>query len=342
VVIPPFAPGAGGQNTISQIVLRLERMGHTCSFWLDDPFDRLERKPAAILRHWIVDHFAPVEAPLYKGFDDWFGADVALATGWQTVYPTLLLDGCRARAYLVNDHEPEFYATSVESRFAEDTYRRGLHCIAASPWLRDLLSQRYGASATDFQLGVGHDVYWPRPVERRRDTVILYARIHTPRRAVGVAIEALAELHRRRPDVRLVFFGDDKRPPTPFPYEHLGVVGREELAFAYSEATVGMVLSMTNFSLIPKEMMACGLPCVELAGVSAESIFGTDGPIELAELDPVALADAVERLLEDRELWERRSREGAEFVRSHTWDVAAEQVEAGVREALRRREPVPA
>ena len=70
-----------------------------------------------------------------------------------------------------------------------------------------------------------------------------------------------------------------------------------QLAWLYSEATVGLCLSLTNFSLMPKEMLACGLPCVELAGISAESIFGADGPLELASLDPIALADAIERLL---------------------------------------------
>lgn len=340
IVIPPFKSGAGGMNTINQIVMRIERMGHTCSFWLSDPFDELGRKSASVLRQWLVDHFAPVSAPLFKGFEHWYGADVVMATGWQTVHPAMLLDGCRSRVYLVNDHEPEFYATSVESWLAEQTYSLDLYCIAASPWLRDLLIERYGASSTDFQLGVDHSNYFPRPIERRQDTVIFYARAHTPRRGVEVATEALAELKRHRPDIRVVFFGHDGRVLSPIPYEHIGIVTREELAWAYSEATVGLVLSMTNFSLIPKEMMACGLPCVELAGVSAESIFGEDGPIELADLEPDSLADAMERLLTDPELWQRRSQQGIEFVASHTWDVAAEQVERGFREALRQRESV--
>ena len=89
---------------------------------------------------------------------------------------------------------------------------------------------------------------------------------------------------------------------------------------------------------MPKEMLACGLPCVELAGVSAESIFGPDGPLELAPLEPVAIADALERLLVSRELRERRSLEGIEFVASHTWERATDEVEAGLRHALRERE----
>ena len=60
------------------------------------------------------------------------------------------------------------------------------------------------------------------------------------------------------------------------------------LARAYSEATVGLCLSLTNYSLIPQEMLACGLPCVDLAGASTEAELGRDGGVELAEPDPIA------------------------------------------------------
>src|SRR5581483_10760863 len=101
----------------------------------------------------------------------------------------------------------------------------------------------------------------------------------------------------RRPDVRIVLFGTDTVLDASFDYEHMGVLSAEQLAALYSEATVGLCLSLTNFSLMPKEMLACGLPCVELAGISAESIFGHDGPLELAPLDSNAIADSMQRLL---------------------------------------------
>jgi glycosyltransferase involved in cell wall biosynthesis len=339
LVIPPFTQGSGGHNTLFQILSRLEQRGHACSVWLADYHGHMRDVWPAVMRHDINDFFAPLKGPVYKGFDAWQGADVAIATGWQTVHATLALENCRARAYVVNDHEPEFYAASTERTLAEDTYRRGLHCIAASPWLRDLLIERYGASADAFQLGVDGETYRPLPVERRSDTVIYYARHATPRRAVPIGLMALAELHRRLPHVRIVLFGTDKPLHAAFPYEHLAVLTPKQLARLYSEATAGLCLSMTNFSLMPKEMLACGLPCVELAGVSAESIFGEDGPLDLAPLEPQALADALERLIVDRERSRRRSREGVEFVASHTWDHATDEVEAGLRHALRQREP---
>jgi O-antigen biosynthesis protein len=338
LVIPSFRRGSGGHNTLLQIFSRLEQRGHLCSVWLYDFTGQHNAEWPAVIRADIREFFAPIEGPVYKGFEDWQGADVAIATGWQTVHPTLMLDQCRARAYIVNDHEPDFYAASTEREMAEDTYRHELHCIAASPWLRDLLVERYATSADAFQLGVDHSLYQPRPVPRRRDTVIYYARHVTPRRAVPVGLMALSELHRRRPDLRIVLFGDEGRLESPFPYEHLGVLTPPQLATLYSEATVGLCLSLTNFSLMPKEMLACGLPCVELVGVSAESIFGSDGPLELASLDPRAIADALERLLDDSEHREQRSREGIEFVASHTWEHATDEVEAGLRHALRERE----
>jgi O-antigen biosynthesis protein len=338
MVIPPFNRGSGGHNTLFQIFTRLEQRGHACSVWLADYYGYARSLWPAVLRSEIQEFFAPFQGPVYKGFADWQGADVAIATGWQTVHATLQLDHCRARAYIVNDHEPEFFAASTEHELAADTYSYDLHCIAASPWLRDQLIERYGASAEAFQLGVDHATYHPRPVARQPATVIYYARYVTPRRAVPIGLMALAELKRRRPDVRVVLFGTSETLDASFDHEHIDVLSPEQLSWLYSEATVGLCLSLTNFSLMPKEMLACGLPCVELAGISAESIFGSDGPLELAPLDPNRIADAMQHLLEDPQAWQRRSREGIEYVASHTWEHATDEVEAGLRHALHERE----
>jgi glycosyltransferase involved in cell wall biosynthesis len=338
VVIPPFGRNSGGHNSIFQLLLRLERMGHTVSVWVDDAMGHFAGQGPAVTAQNLREWFAPLAAPVQHGFDHWYGADIAVATGWQTVHTVLTLDQTRARAYLVHDHEPEFYATSAERQWAEDTYRFGLHAITASPWLHDIVVNRHGGTATTFDFGVDHEVYVPRPVQRRRDTVVFYARSVTPRRAVPLGMLALQELRRRRPDVRLVLFGDTKPDDAPFAHEHLGVAAPEALSWLYSEATVGLCLSMTNYSLIPQEMLACGLPCVDLAGFSAETVFGADGPVELAPFDPMALADALERLLADEPLWAQRSAAGPQFVQDRTWDAAAAQVEAGLRTALRYRE----
>jgi glycosyltransferase involved in cell wall biosynthesis len=77
---------------------------------------------------------------------------------------------------------------------------------------------------------------------------------------------------------------------------------------------------------------------VDLAGASTEAELGRDGGIELADPDPIAIADALERLLDDRELWERRSQRGLVQAAQASWDEAGRQVEHHLREALRERE----
>jgi glycosyltransferase involved in cell wall biosynthesis len=342
VVIPPFQRGSGGHMSLFQLVLRLERAGHDISIWIDDELGFMKEDRAARIRRQIREWFVPLEAPVDKGFDEWFGADVALATGWQTAHSVAMLGGCRSRAYLVQDHEPEFYSTSAEAYWAKQTYALGFHHLCGSPYLEEMVT-RYGGTSSRFSFGIEHEVYYARDVAREPDTVVMYGRDVTPRRAVPLAIMAVEELLERRPQTRVLSFGNQIPINAPFPYEDLGVLSLEELAWTFSRATVGLVLSMTNYSVIPQEMLACGMPVVELAGVSGEGIFGTDGGVTFAPFDPIALAGALEGLLDDKAQWQRRSAEGLAWAKGRTWDLGAQQVEAGLREAQRvaAARPVP-
>jgi glycosyltransferase involved in cell wall biosynthesis len=336
VVLPSMRVGSGGHDTVLQVVAGLERRDHTCSLWVlgDARAARLEWP--ATLRRKALDHYAAVAAPAFRGFADWYGADVALATSWETAYAVAALPNCRARAYMLNDHEPEFHATSVERDLAQRTYGLGLHGIAGSPWLQELYTG-YGGEATTFEYGIDHDVYRPRAAERAPDTVLFYGRHGTPRRAVPLGLAALERLHERRPGVRIVIFGDESPVDAPFPYEHVGVTAQEDLARLFSAGTVGLSLSLTNYSLVALQMAACGMPCVELDGPNTRGVFGDGDAVLRAPRDPDPLATALERLLDDPGERERRAAVGAELARGRTWEKAAAEVEAGLRGALRRR-----
>jgi glycosyltransferase involved in cell wall biosynthesis len=192
----------------------------------------------------------------------------------------------------------------------------------------------YGLPASHFELGVDTSLYGPQDVARRHDVVLFYARASTPRRAVPIALVALGELKRRRPNVEVWLYGHGWPPGIDYPFRNLGVVSGGELARLYGTATVGLVLSMTNYSLVPQEMLACGLPCVELDSPSVVAAFGREGPLELADAEPLSIVGALERLLDDPQLRARRAAEGAALVAAHTWDAAARQVEEGLQAAL--------
>lgn len=329
VVVPQFRRGSGGHSTIANLVRVLEGRGHQVAISVHDEEGRHAGGDVEAL---FNEFFGPVRAKV--ALDTPPDCDVVLATGWQTVHVALQVPA-RGRAYLVQDHEPEFYATSAERIWAEETYQRGLHCICASPWLADLVRERYGASASSFDLGVDHARYRPLPTHRRDDLVLVYARAVTPRRAVPMALLAMDELHRRRPDVEIALFGEAREIVTPFAHRHLGVLEPDALAHAYASATVGVVLSLTNPSLVPTEMLACGLPVVDVRSDAMVATFGLDGPIALCDVSAEGVCGAVTRLLDDLAERADRSRRGTELVAQRTWAQAGEQLEAGLREALR-------
>ena len=165
--------------------------------------------------------------------------------------------------------------------------------------------------------------------------MLFYARAVTPRRAVPLGLLALAELHRRRPRIEIALFGEARPIAAPFPYRPLGVLEPGALARAYSEATVGLVLSLTNPSLIPQEMLACGLPCVDVASESMLATYGADGPATLAAPEPIALCEAIEALLDDPARRARQAADGLRWAAARTWPAAAAQVQDGLRAAVR-------
>jgi len=334
-VVPSFQRGSGGHTTIANIVRALEAGGTECSIWIDDAGARMSASGSPQdLRTWFGPFNAQVGYGIHELASGRTKADVVVATGWQTAFSVRTLPAA-GRAYLVQDHEPEFFGTSFQREYARRSYGLGLYPVTAGRWLAELMEREYGLPATSFDLGIDGELYRPQQaIERELDTVLAYARWSTPRRAVPVVLAALAELRERRPQTQVLFFGQPGEVGADFPHTNLGTVSDTELPALYARATVGLVLSMTNYSLVPQEMLACGLPCVELSSPSVLAAFGDDGPLDTAALDPAAIAAALQRLLDDPGLRERRAREGAQLRAERTWTHAGDQVHAGLLAAI--------
>ena len=108
-----------------------------------------------------------LDAEVFVGFEDFDSADVAVATSWWTAYPVRDLPRCKEKVYLVQDHESEFYPTSVESLWAEQTYAMGYRCLAYTPWLAGVLRDRYGLEVAQFDMGTDLETYAPGAPEER-------------------------------------------------------------------------------------------------------------------------------------------------------------------------------
>jgi glycosyltransferase involved in cell wall biosynthesis len=335
-VVPWWNIGSGGITTIFRIIRQLELRGHRNAIYVFDPHFH-NRMSALELRTQIREHFVPgIEAEVFLGLEDFDSADVAFATGWETAFAVRDLPRCREKAYLVQDHEPEFYATSAQSLWVEETYRMGYRCVAYTPWMAELLESRYGVRARWFECGTDLETFpFGEEAGRREEIVAVYARRETERRAVDLAMAGLALLARRRPALRPVLFGSRRKTALPFPAEDLGVVSPRRLSELYRQASVGMVFSLTTHSLVAHEMMASGLPVVELEGANVGSALGSSGDVaEMAARRPDAIADAVERLLDDRAAAAAMAGRARAFVEARTWERAGDQIESALREFL--------
>ena len=336
-IVPPWGIGSGGHTTIFRLVREMERRGHSCSIHLFDPEGR-DRRSGGELREEIRSSFIEVEAPVFRDLERFSGADIAIATEWRTAFPVRDLPGCREKVYLVQDDEPQFYATSSLSIWAEESYRMGYRCIAYTPWMADILRDQWGLEAHPFECGTDTDVYeFAGEDDREPGLVVVYARGETERRAVELALAGLATAFERRPSLRVVAFGSNLGVTAPFPIDDLGVQPPRALAELYRGASVGLVFSLTTHSLVAHEMMASGLPVVELEGENVSSALGQSGElVELAERTPDSIADAVERLLDDRARAAAMAGRARSFVEERTWERAGGQVERALLDYMSR------
>jgi glycosyltransferase involved in cell wall biosynthesis len=87
-----------------------------------------------------------------------------------------------------------------------------------------------------------------------------------------------------------------------------------------------VVFSLTTHSLVAHEMMASGLPTVELEGENVGSALGPPGElVEQVARRPDAIADAIERLVSDAAERERLRRAGRANAARFTWEEAAKR-----------------
>src|SRR5262249_54859110 len=147
---------------------------------------------------------------------------------------------------------------------------------------------RFGAKARDIPFWVDRRYYFAPDArrERQRPRILYFARPHMPRRCYELGLEALAVLAKQTPEIEICLFGADHVPGRlDFPYTALGILSPKELGELYRGYDVGLAFSTTNPSLVTFEMMACGLPVVDLDVFDARDRHG-GYPAVLAEPSP--------------------------------------------------------
>ena len=334
--IPDFNIGSGGHLNIFRTIWHLEQMGYVSGIVIAKP---AQHSDAAQARDDIRTHFFPLQAQVYLGCDGLPPCEFALATGWDTAYTVRAFDGEAHKLYFVQDFEPHFFAMGTEWVLAENTYRFGFFGITAGGWLGHKLQADYGMQTHAVGFGVELERY--RRLPRREPEikrVFFYARPPTPRRAFELGLLVLNAVWQRRPDTQFVLAGwDTAGYDIPFPHLACGTLSLDDLPDLYSQCDVALVLSLTNLSLLPLELMACGCAVVSNRGPNVQWLLHDDVAV-LADATPEALTDAVCELLRDDARRAALSARAEALARSQTWDEVARQFEAGLLAA--REQPL--
>jgi glycosyltransferase involved in cell wall biosynthesis len=334
-IMPMFGPGAGGHRTLMRTIYLLDTMGIRSRVYISDIHFALTEEE---LRHTAEQFYGfPMEnVRFYDSPDKMTYAEGVVATSWHTAYVVQGFSNCLSKFYFVQDFEPYFYGVGTQYALAENTYKMGFRGITAGNWLSDVLSSKYHMETQPFGFAYERDTY--RVHNKQDDTkrIFFYARPHTERRAFSIGIMALTLLKRQMPEVEIVMAGQDLgNLTTEFAFTDKGILTPEALSETYGQCDLCLVLSLTNLSLLPLEIMASGSVCVINEGANNEWLVDRDNAI-LTDLVPEHMAQVmIEAITQPEELQKRRER-GIAFAGQFTWEQEVKKVEGFLRRSIEK------
>jgi glycosyltransferase involved in cell wall biosynthesis len=301
-----------------RLMSALERAGHRCILYVRDEHGWALEQHEQRVRSW----WPWIEAEVRDVADGIEDAHAIFATGWESAYPILASPARGARLYLVQDFEPSFYPAGSKSLLAEATYRFGFHGVTAGRWLAELLEREYGMTAEHFDFGRDPTYAIDGSIgPEERTGVCFYSRPGTPRRAYELAVLALDMFAERHPEVDIHLYGGEGKR-LPFAATNHGLQTPRQLNDLYNRCVAGLVLSATNVSLVPHEMLAAG--CIPVVNDAEHNRVVLDNShVAYAPATPFDLARALCELVE-RPFADRRaaSEAAAASVAGASWDDA--------------------
>ena len=332
----PTADGGGkmgGLFNVYRAIYYLERWGHkNCVY--DVNRTTIDSRQVKQVVH---QHYFQVEAEIRTLHDGAADSDVLVATDWRTAYAARALGNTSQKFYFVQDLEHLFHPEGSLREFAKQTYQWNFRGVTAGEWIADTLRKEFGMDCSAFSFSYDRDVYSPSGTRRlpgQRKRVLLYARPETERRGFELGILALSIVARNLPNTEFVLVGSSlPSVKLPFPAILPGTLLSRELGALYRSCDVALVLSHTNVSLLPLELMACGCAVVSNSGPNVEWLL-TEEIAQLAGASPGALADAILALLRDDDLRARKAAMGLAFAEQTDWETEIRRIESAFYRGL--------
>lgn len=324
-LIPGLIHGSGGHRTILQHAHALEQKGHRCFIYIGGV-----GKPADAITA-IVRMFGYQFQHASFGWDNIAPADLVFATIWHSAGVVSALPFPCKKAYFVQDYEAMFSAMGDSYLLAENSYRYGLLPITIGRWLQHVLAIKYQTPAWHIDFGADTSVYHPLPDAHKENAICFIYQPDKPRRCAYIGLNALALVKQQRPDITIYLYGSPVRASAPIAFEHhhLGLLDLAACNALYNRCMVGLCLSASNPSRIPFEMMAAGLPVVELWRENNVYDFNDD-IIRLSLPTPDSLAACIIDLIDHPQQRKRMSTTAMQWMQHRSLSAESDQFIAAV------------
>lgn len=333
-IIPHPIKGSGGIRTMIQNANFLSDSGYECDIYVEEDYIN----DSDTLKRTIEEYYGECRCNVYVGIAMRKQYDLVFAT-----YSILTADYVHAmkdvkhKAYFIQDFEPWFEPMGGLYLEMERTYRYGLQGISIGKWLTYKINTEFHAPMTSFPFCADLNVYKKLKNVPKENAICFIYQPEKARRCSKLGIQALLLVKKLRPDVKIYVYGSDVDTKFEFDVENLHIIPITKCNELYNKCKVGLCISASNPSRIPFEMMAAGLPVVDL--YRENNLYDIpDTGVLLADSTPEAIATALIRILDDDKLQKQMSTKGNEYMQDYPLERGFEDFLKAVQTILEGQE----
>lgn len=313
-LLPNLVSGSGGHRNVFRLANLLQGSEFTCQiFFYGEVRDAKELLESINLNYGLAN-FSVIDQ-----LSDLRSADVLIGVHNSSIPFIKRVASRKSKiAYLVQDFEPWFNPMSESYLNALSTYfEDDISIFTSGEWMARKIEETTGKIVPHFDFPVDKEIYRNKP-EVRRDGIIFFAKQDTPRRLYEVGKRLIVEIRKAVPETKVEYYGSADIKDQGLPGINVGLLPTlDDLANKYRHAKIGIAFSPTNPSLVPYEMMACGLPVIDI-DIPGSPMFkyGESKLLQPSDYSLEAMCAKAVTLLGDKRIWNETSEAGIEFIKS--------------------------
>lgn len=314
-ILPDAGIAAQAYETIQSVAAEFSRRGHQVLFFSKDDgthvADRIDN--SSINRYLEMPHGLEIVA----GVDHIWSSDLLIASDPSTA---IIVNEHRDRTFLpcffVQDFAPRFLPVSSVYFDMEQAYSLDLFQVVVGRELADFLSHRSGRDVKYIDHWIDRSIFYPSKGPRGArfpPKVLFEVEPASPGDQFWFSMAALMYLLERNPSVVVQVWGRDEliRRNLGFPHQWLDDMTKRERGELYRSVDLCLTTARLGMSSTAKEMMACGLPTVNIESLANYGqTIGSEG--EQREFGLALVGEALVSLICNSQQMERLAGEGIE------------------------------